>query len=72
MAQICDLTVAFGDKVVLDRFTMTLPDSGITVLSGPSGCGKSTLLRVLAGLQRPESGTVEGIRPEKTVFLKWG
>ena len=69
MAQICDLTVAFGDKVVLDRFTMTLPDSGITVLSGPSGCGKSTLLRVLAGLQRPESGTVEGIRPEKTVFL---
>ena len=69
MAQICDLTAAFGDKVVLDRFTMTLPDSGITVLSGPSGCGKSTLLRVLAGLQRPESGTVEGIRPEKTVFL---
>ena len=69
MARIRDLSVSFGDKLVLDRFTMELPDTGITVLSGPSGCGKTTLMRVLAGLQQPDSGCMDGIAPEKTVFL---
>ena len=69
MARIHDLTVSFGDKVVLDRLELELPDAGITVLSGPSGCGKTTLLRVLAGLQQPECGNMEGIDPKKTVIL---
>ena len=69
MARICNLSVTFADKVVLDRLELELPDSGITVLSGPSGCGKTTLLRVLAGLQRPDSGYVDGIDPEKAVIL---
>ena len=69
MARICDLSVFFGDKAVLDRFKLELPDKGITVLSGPSGCGKTTLLRVLAGLQRPDSGHAEGIDPADTVIL---
>lgn len=69
MARIRDLSVSFGEKVVLDRFELELPDSGITVLSGPSGCGKTTLLRVMAGLLQPDSGCMEGIDPEKTVFL---
>ena len=43
-----ELTVSFGDRVVLDRFSLKLPDRGVTALSGPSGCGKTTLLRVLA------------------------
>lgn len=69
MASIKNLCVAFGDKVVLDDFCLELPEGGITALSGPSGCGKTTLLRVLAGLQRPDLGTVEGIDPEKSVIL---
>ena len=48
-----EVTVTFGEKRVLDRFSLTLPETGITALSGPSGCGKTTLLRVLAGLERP-------------------
>ena len=55
-----DLCVSFGDKAVLDRFSLNLPERGVTVLSGPSGCGKTTLLRVLAGLEQPRSGTVTG------------
>ena len=51
-----EVTVTFGEKRVLDRFSLTLPETGITALSGPSGCGKTTLLRVLAGLQHPISG----------------
>lgn len=64
-----DLTVRFGDKVVLDRFSLEIPERGITVLSGPSGCGKTTLLRTLAGFQRPQSGTVEGVVPRETALL---
>ena len=69
MARIRDLTVSFGDKQVLDRFTVELPDSGITALSGPSGCGKTTLLRVLAGLVKPEHIELEGIDLSSTVIL---
>lgn len=63
-----DLTVTFGEKTVLNRFSIDFPDSGITALSGPSGCGKTTLLRVLAGLQRPQSGSVEGAGKPAILF----
>ena len=58
MIAVQNITVRFEEKLVLDRFSLELPDSGLTALSGPSGCGKTTLLRVLAGLQRVEEGTV--------------
>lgn len=64
-----NLTLAFGDRVVLDRFSLELPGRGVTALSGPSGCGKTTLLRVLAGLERPQGGGVEGISPRETAIL---
>lgn len=69
MARICDLSVSFGGKVILDHFELELPNSGITVLSGPSGCGKTTLLRVLAGLLQPDSVQMDGITPSQTVIL---
>ena len=63
------ITLSFGEKRVLDDFSLTLPETGVTVLSGPSGCGKTTLLRVLAGLETPQSGQVTGISPRDTAFL---
>ena len=63
------LNLSFGDKQVLRDFSLALPEGGITALRGPSGCGKTTLLRVLAGLERPYSGTVTGITPRETAFL---
>ena len=66
--QVTDLTLSFGEKQVLDRFSLKIPQ-GVTVLSGPSGCGKTTLLRVIAGLEHPQSGQVEGITPAETAFL---
>lgn len=69
MIRIEDLTVSFGPKRVLDGFSLTLPETGITALSGPSGCGKTTLLRVLAGLQAPDAGRVVGLAPQDTALL---
>jgi ABC-type nitrate/sulfonate/bicarbonate transport system ATPase subunit len=69
VAQVRELSLSFGEKKVLDGFSLALPDRGITVLSGPSGCGKTTLLRVLAGLQRPDSGAVEGLEAKQAALL---
>lgn len=69
MIAVHDLTLRYGDRPVLDRFSLELPEAGLTALTGPSGCGKTTLLRVLAGLERPDAGTVEGIDPTRTAVL---
>lgn len=63
------LSLSFGEKTVLDRFSLSFPQVPLTALTGPSGCGKTTLLRVLAGLERPQSGSVSGIDPARTAFL---
>lgn len=56
--EVRNLTVRLGGQAVLENYSLTLPDEGVTFLSAPSGAGKTTLLRVLAGLVQPERGTV--------------
>jgi len=52
------LTVLYGDRVAIDAVSTVLPAGKITAVIGPNGCGKSTLLRSLAGLVRPDRGTI--------------
>ena len=66
--QLREVCLRFGGKTVLDRFTLDLPESGALCLLGPSGCGKTTLLRLLAGLLRPQSGSVSGL-PRRPALL---
>jgi polar amino acid transport system ATP-binding protein len=56
--ELSGLTKTFGAHRVLDAISLDLPDVHAFVLIGPSGGGKSTLLRILAGLERPETGHV--------------
>ena len=58
MMELQDVTVAYGDKVVLDKVNLTIRDGETMVIMGASGAGKSTILRLLIGLQKPTSGRV--------------
>ena len=55
---ISDLSKSFAHHLVLDRISLKVSGSHALVLIGPSGGGKSTLLRILAGLEKPDSGTL--------------
>ena len=48
----------FGSFVALDGVSFTVKEGELLALLGPSGSGKTTLLRIIAGLERPDSGTV--------------
>jgi len=56
----------FGDFVALDDVSVEAPTGSLTALLGPSGSGKSTLLRVIAGLERPDSGEIFIADEDKT------
>jgi multiple sugar transport system ATP-binding protein len=49
---------AFGEVQALDGLDLDVPEGAFFVLLGPSGVGKTTTLRVIAGLERPDAGTV--------------
>ncbi|MDZ8172640.1 ABC transporter ATP-binding protein [Microbacterium xanthum] len=68
-----DLSLAYGDRRIIDGLGVTIPPGRMTAIIGANGCGKSTLLRALARLMTPRRGEVllngEGIRslPSKHV-----
>ncbi len=53
-----DLVKGYGDRVLIDGLTFTLPPGGIVGIIGPNGAGKTTLFRLIAGLEPADSGTV--------------
>lgn len=69
MIELKELSLSFGDCRALERCTETLPECGVVCLFGPSGCGKTSFARVLTGLQKPDSGSVSGIRPAEAAVV---
>ncbi len=58
MIEIDGLTKRYGDKTAVDGLSFVVEPGVVTGFLGPNGAGKSTTMRVIAGLDRPTSGTV--------------
>lgn len=56
MPELIGVSKRFGEKTVLDGFSLRAPEDRVICLFGPSGCGKTTILRLMAGLLAPDSG----------------
>ncbi len=52
------ISKAYGDKLLIEDLSFTLPPGGIVGVIGPNGAGKSTLFRMLTGQEQPDSGAV--------------
>lgn len=52
------LTLAYGERTIIEDLDLQVPEGGITAIVGANGCGKSTLLRALARLIAPRAGRV--------------
>jgi energy-dependent translational throttle protein EttA len=50
------ISKAFGDKVLFENFTFSLPPAGIVGIIGPNGAGKTTLFRMVMGQEQPDNG----------------
>ncbi|MGY1764472.1 energy-dependent translational throttle protein EttA [Geodermatophilus sp. SYSU D00779] len=78
-----DLTKGFGERILIDDLSFTLPRNGIVGVVGPNGVGKTTLFKMLVGEEKPDDGEIKvgetvklsyveqtrsGIDPKKTLW----
>jgi ATP-binding cassette ChvD family protein len=78
-----DLSKGFGDRMLIEGLSFSLPPNGLVGVIGPNGVGKTTLFKMILGEEQPDSGTIRvgdtvrisyvdqlrsGIDPKKTVF----
>ncbi|MDA8853980.1 energy-dependent translational throttle protein EttA [Amylibacter sp.] len=57
--EVNNISKAFGDNLLIDDLSFSLPPGGIVGVIGPNGAGKSTLFRMLTGQETPDNGAVE-------------
>ena len=53
-----NLTKSFGDRVLIDNLSFSVPKAAIIGIIGPNGAGKSTLFKMMSGAEQPDSGEV--------------
>ena len=63
-----NVSFSYGKTPILQNVSWQLPNHGVVCLWGASGCGKTTALRLLAGLEKPKNGKVNGVRRVSMVF----
>jgi ATP-binding cassette ChvD family protein len=66
--EVNDLAKGFGDRILIDNLSFTLPKNGIVGVIGPNGVGKTTLFKTVVGLEKPDEGEV---RVGDTVLISY-
>jgi sulfate-transporting ATPase len=81
--EVNDVSKAYGDKLLFENLSFSLPQGGIVGIIGPNGAGKTTLFKLITGQEKPDSGSFEvgetvqlsyvdqehgGLDPNKTVY----
>jgi ATP-binding cassette ChvD family protein len=81
--EVTGLRKGFGDRLLIEDLSFSLPPAGIVGIIGPNGAGKTTLFRMLSGLEQPDAGTItigstvqlshvdqnrDDLDPDKTVY----
>ena len=56
--EVKNLTKTYGDRMIIDNLSFTVPKGAIVGIIGPNGAGKSTLFRMITGKEQPDSGTI--------------
>jgi ATP-binding cassette ChvD family protein len=59
VVETADLTKGFGDRLLIDALSFTLPRNGIVGVIGPNGAGKTTLFKMLIGDEKPDDGEIK-------------
>ncbi|WP_095499612.1 energy-dependent translational throttle protein EttA [Paraferrimonas haliotis] len=59
VVEVNNLTKSFGDRVLIDDLSFSIPKGAIVGIVGPNGAGKSTLFKLLSGSEQPDSGSIE-------------
>lgn len=57
--EVRNLRKSFGERLLIDDLTFSMPKGAIVGIIGPNGAGKSTLFKMLTGTEQPDSGTIE-------------
>ena len=83
VVEVENLVKGFGDRLLFDGLSFTLPRNGIVGVIGPNGAGKTTLFKMIQGLEKPDNGNIKigetvsisyvdqgrsGIDPKKTLW----
>jgi ATP-binding cassette ChvD family protein len=83
VVEVSDLSKGFGDRMLIEGLSFSLPPNGLVGVIGPNGVGKTTLFKMIVGEEQPDSGTIRigdtvriayvdqlrsGIAPDKTVW----
>lgn len=58
VVEVENITKGFGDRILIDDLSFTIPKGGIVGIIGPNGAGKSTLFKLLSGEEKPDSGDI--------------
>jgi ATP-binding cassette ChvD family protein len=69
VVEVENLSKGFGDRLLIDNLSFSLPRNGIVGVIGPNGAGKTTLFKMILGLEKPDSGSIKVGETVKTSYV---